>query len=315
MSRYLERAEHTARVLGVHLNLALEQPLESSEGRWTQVRKALGIETSKDDPEDSGLALHELCFDVGHRSSIVNAIRSARDNARQVREQISSEMWEQLNRLYHEVHRAEHSEFWESEPIDFLNAVKEGSHLFQGLTDSTMTHDEGWYFIQLGLYLERTLNVTNLVDVHFARYGDQQDQPASENAADTGDYLEWVGLLKCATAFEAYCKEYTAVMEPQKIGEFLLFNASFPHSVRFSASRMESVLNSISMVSPSRRGGKVQRIAGKLSATLNFTQIEEILSYGMHDYLVDLRRQCGHIHSGTFQAFITYPIEAALVEA
>ena len=117
--------------------------------------------------------------------SIVSSIMAARENARQVREQISSEMWEQLNRLFHAVKRTTMDELWEHSPHEFLAAAKEGSHLFQGITDSTMTHGEGWHFIQVGRYLERAAAVATLLDVHF---GD------SLAIADFQDQLEWIGL-------------------------------------------------------------------------------------------------------------------------
>src|SRR5208282_370781 len=116
--------------------------------------------------------------------NIMGGIASARENARQVREQISSEMWEQLNRLFHQVKGADDV----GDVRDFLNAIKEGAHLFQGITDSTMTHGEGWQFIQAGRYLERTVAVALLVGVHFEEFHAKKTSEPEP--------LEWIGLLQ-----------------------------------------------------------------------------------------------------------------------
>src|SRR5277367_5596310 len=157
MSRYLERAEHTARVMNVQLNLMLERGAGTDDRHWARVLRSLGIEKPEDQP---ALAFAEsLLHATDSASSVVSCIIAARENARQVREQISSEMWEQLNRLFHQVKRADEV----GDVRDFLNSIKEGAHLFQGITDSTMTHGDGCQFIQAGRYFERTVALAMLV--------------------------------------------------------------------------------------------------------------------------------------------------------
>jgi uncharacterized alpha-E superfamily protein len=304
MSRYLERAEHTARVINIQLNLMLERGSQSEDLDWARVGHSLGMESSEDEGAWSEESLAQsLLHDASNRSSIVASIVNARENARQVREQISSEMWEQLNRLFHAVRRSS-PEVWDSR--DFLQSIKEGAHLFQGITDSTMTHGEGWQFIQAGRYLERALAVSTLVGAHFHEF----HQPAPAGAERV--YLEWIGLLRSCTAFEAYCKAYTADVKPERIAEFLVLHPSFPHSIRFSAEALETAINEIGREAGSRRSAHVERIVGRLRATLGFSQIDEIMSGGLHAYLQELLRQCGQVHSALYQTYISYPIEAAL---
>ena len=311
MSRYLERAEHTARVVNVHMNLELEQPAESSFGRWARVLQTLGMDRDEAQRLDPRALHHLICLDPGNRASIVSCVRAARDNARQVREQISSEMWEQLNRLYHEVELAGRGDPAAGDPGEFLAAVKQGAHLFQGLTDSTMTHGEGWQFIQLGRFLDRAANTATLVDVHFRHFaGEAAMRPGAGH--DAADYMEWIGVLRCATAFEAYCKVYTATIHPDRVAEFLVLNETFPHSIRFSADMVLAAMGAISQASPSRRGAKVHRVAGRWRAGLSFGHIDEILSSGLHATLAELRKQCAEIHAGIYKAFVSYAIESAL---
>lgn len=311
MSRYLERAEHTARLVAVQLNLMVEQPAEINAGRWPRVYEALGINPAPPPEMELLRIVDEVCFDPGSRSSIVSAIMAARDNARQVREEISSEMWEQLNRLYHHVRSGSVPEQYESDPSEFLASVIEGSHLFQGLTDSTMSHGEGWHFIQFGRHLERALGIASLLRSHYRHFHYVPEDPydAEPNPLD---YPEWIGLLKAATAFEAYCKIFTPTIHTRQVANFLLLDGVFPHSLRYSIERMNDSLTVIGEVSPSRRGSRALRLAGRLRAMLGFAQIDEILGAGLEQTLDDLRRECLQIHDGGYQAFITYPVEVAL---
>jgi uncharacterized alpha-E superfamily protein len=301
MSRYLERAEHTARVVKVQLNLMLERETEDDDRHWRRMLKSLAVEMADVEEGESQAAAKSLIHSTSSRSSIVSCIMAARENARQVREQISSEMWEQLNRMFHELKRADGDEV--SDVDDFLYAIKEGTYLFQGITDSTMTHGEGWQFIQAGRSLERASALATLLGVHFREFYGKGAEP---------EPLEWNGLLRSCTAFEAYCKAYTADIRPDRIAEFLMLNPSFPHSIRFSADALETAMKQIGAEVSSRRSARVERIAGRMQATLAFGQIDEIISGGLHAYLETVLRQCSQAHSALYQTYITYPIEAAL---
>ena len=286
MSRYLERGEHTARVLNVQLYLMLERGAGSDERHWTRVRTSLGIEEGETPQE--------------FWSSIVACVVAARENARQVREQISSEMWEQLNRLFHAVKRADP----DGDARDFLRVIQDGAHLFQGITDSTMTHGDGWQFIQAGRYLERAIALSTLVSVHFREF--------YREAGAEIEPLEWIGLLQSCTAFEAYCKAYTADLRPDRIAEFLVLNAVFPHSIRFSADALAASLKQIGREAAGRPAAQVERIAGRMQSTLEFGQMDEIMSGGLQAYLDTVRRQCAQVYSAVYQAYVSYPVEAAL---
>jgi uncharacterized alpha-E superfamily protein len=298
-SRYLERAEHAALLIGVQLNLMLDESSGSTERRWSRVLEALNLPASPDgDVSSYSLA---RSFDL-----VSDCILSARDNARQVREQISSEMWEQLNRLFLEVRRMGTSDLWDSQPLEFLVTVRESTHLFHGLTDSTMNHGEGWQFIQVGRFMERAMSIARLLDVYFNEFLSLPDQ-----AMDSTAHLEWIGLLRSCSAFESYCRVYTADLRPERIAEFLLLNPEFPHSVRFAVDQLEQSLEAINESTSSKKAARVAQLAGRLRAELTFTPLEEIMT-NLHDFLETIRRQCGQINTAVYQVYITYPIEAAL---
>jgi len=264
MSRYLERAEHTTRLLDVNLNLML--------------------------------------------------IR-ARENSRHVREQISTEQWHRLNSLYLEVTRSElqtamHAEALESSSetsAAFLQQVMEAVHQFQGVTDSTMSHGEGWHFIQVGRYLERATATAMLLEAYHEVLWAEPDRTLEGN-----EYLEWMGLLRSATAFEAYCKVYTADLTPERILEFLLLDPEFPHSLRFSIDSLQTALQAIQSASGKNRAEELHRIAGRLSASLGYASVDEILSGDVIAYLRNIQKQCQAVHETIYHLYVDYSIQTAL---
>jgi len=306
MSRYLERAEHTARLIEVDLQLRLDQSPESGAGRWLRLLNALQTLGPEDPKIDAASITHLLTLDRTNPSSILSCVSAARENLRQVREQCSTEMWEQLNRLYLQVSNTSKAESWLLNSHIFFRAVLEGAHLFQGVTDSTMSHGEGWQYIQLGRYVERTDTLARLIGTHFGSLTQPPDQ-----AVESEEYLEWVGLLKSCAAFEAYCKTYTAEMRPLRVAEFLLLNPEFPHSVRFSVDMVHASLARIGEMTE-RKAEQPVRLAGRLQATLNFSQIEEILASGASVYVDSVRWQCAQAHTAIHQVYFDYSVESAM---
>ncbi len=311
MSRYLERAEHTARLIDVDFQLRLDQSPEAGSGRWRRLLEALQAPLPDDGKIDATTLTHILTLDKTNSSSIISCVAAARENLRQVREQCSTEMWEQLNRLYLQVNSTTSSEAWLLHSSVFFRAVREGAHLFQGVTDSTMSHGEGWQYIQLGRFVERTDTVARLIGAYFSRLPYSVDE-ALDQAVENEQYLEWVGLLKSCAAFEAYCKQYTAELRPLRVAEFLLLNAEFPHSVRFSVDKIHTALRAIAELTD-RKAEQPVRLAGRLRATLSFSQIEEVMASGAHGYVESVRQQCSQAHTAIHQIYFDYPVEEALV--
>ncbi|MCC6893079.1 MAG: alpha-E domain-containing protein [Anaerolineae bacterium] len=307
MSRYLERAEHTARLVDVHLNLALDQSNPQKPGaRWERLITALHVPPLEGLKLDEYSMTHRLAFDQSNLNSIVVCIANARENARQVREKISSEMWLQLNTLYLDVRRANIDSIWNEQPHLFFMAIKNGAHLFQGITDTTMVHDEGWQFIQLGRYIERALSLATLLDAHLNAF------QVSQYTSATDDYFEWLGLLKCFTAFEAYCKVYNADLRPYRLVEFLMYNAEFPHAMRFCIEQISTALQAISESAAVSKNSRVHRLAGRLRSGMSFDTVDEMLARDTHTYLQEISEQCALIHSALYETYITYAVEAAL---
>jgi uncharacterized alpha-E superfamily protein len=136
---------------------------------------------------------------------------------------------------------------------------------------------------------------------------------SAEPLLEWDDYFEWVGLLRCCTAFEAYCRVYTAEPKPYRIAEFLLLDPDFPHSVRFSIDMIQAAAQAIAASTASRKADRLERLVGRLRATLSFESIEEIMAGGLHAYLENIQRRCGQIHAAIHQIYIEYPIEEEFI--
>ncbi len=298
MSRYLERAEHTARLLGVHMNLALEHDAGFNARRWARLLASLGEGATL---EGGGFATAQAYA----LAQINDGVAAARENGRQVREQISSEMWEELNRLFHELKRIGKPEFLSTRAYDLVFTVIQSAQLFQGITDSTMTHGQGWHFIQAGRFIERVQAVAALIETHTAEFSRGHGDAGAES------HMEWIGLLRCCTAFEAYCKVYTAELRPERVAEFLLLNPEFPHSVRFGVDRLRAALESIHQAAGTRNPDRAGKPAGRLAASLSYTPIEEVMD-NLREFTKEIRRLCNQIHAGIYQVYISYSLEAAV---
>ncbi len=304
LSRYLERAEHSARLIDLQLHLMLDQSPQTAENRWERLLYALYIKPPAELPSDGLSIANYITFHADQTNGISACIAAARENARHVRELISTEMWEQINRLSFRVKAAAIDPSWHDQPHEFYHEVKEGIHLFQGITDSTMSHGEGWQFIQIGRALERIGASANLLKLYYA------ELPASVfRTSASHDFLDWIGLLKSCTAFESYCKVYTADFRPDCIAEFLILNPHFPHAIRFAVSELYTALHAIEQLTDSKRGRGANRLVGRLRSLLEYGQIDEIVSGGLSAYLDEIQAQCSQIHEALYHAYISYPIE------
>jgi uncharacterized alpha-E superfamily protein len=282
MARYIERAEHTARVMAVKLESMVEQTPDDANASWARVIEALTGEKSPAAPQDAFVTTRKLAFDRDNDAALITSLILARDNARQVREALSNEVWENLNRLYLRLSPVTMDSIWVHTPARLFREALEEMHALEGVTYSTLSHGEGWYFLELGRHIERVQLLGRLLDVHFR---------AAQDGSNGPKYFDWLVLLKFCTAWEPYTKLYTASIRPQKIAEFLLFDPEFPHSICFSVDRVTEAL---------------------ARAAVDFGQIDELMSGGIATFLADITRQCEKIHETLYASYITYGAETVL---
>jgi uncharacterized alpha-E superfamily protein len=307
MSRYAERAENIARILDVNLQLMLDLPkLDSIEMKalWEPVLRSTGDHTDFYEhykEASSENVIDFLTLNPKNPNSIVNCLTTARENARHVREQISLEMWEEINRTYLGMKSQTLKKIVRQGPYEFFTQVKNASHLFQGITDGTMTHGEDWDFIQVGKYLERADMTTRILDANdeiFIR------QPGHTH---TGGTLQWSAILRSCSSHDAYRKFYVAQVEPDKVVEFLILNEFFPRSIRFCVQSLNDALRRISGCKEEHFTNLAEKLAGRLVAELNYSALEDIKTVGMHKYMDELQIKLNAIGESIFQTYLFSP--------
>lgn len=305
LNRYVERAENVARFIDVNLNLLLDSPVGVTQ-QWKPLIITTGdsaLFREKYGEATAENVIQFLTFDRDYPNSILSCLRSARENARSVREVISSEMWEQINAFYYKVKDAA-----DGHPIDmhsFLAEVKLSSHLFAGIMDATSSHNEGWHFGQIGRLLERADKTARILDVKYFIL-----LPSVKDIGSVLDELQWIALLKSASAYEMYRKcQYR--ITPTHVARFLILDREFPRSIQFCLINAERSLQCITGTPMGTWRKASDRALGRLRSELDYLTVEEIIHQGLHEFLDNLQSRINHIGNQLFSDFFTLdPIPA-----
>jgi len=309
MSRCIERAENTARIVDTNLQLLLDfRNLDDSTlaEHWMPIVQSTGddAEFLEKYPRATGQAVTDfLVFDADNPNSIVSSIAQARENARMVRDQITSELWEELNRLYLWMRGQDARYMWQQSPTDFFTQIKNASLLLLGLIYATFVHNEGWQFMQAGKFLERADKITRILDVRHKTFP-EKGAPVTITQSDA---LEWSAILRSCSAWDAYKAAYGAEVRPEWAVELLLFNEEFPRSVRFCIEKLNDALHAISGVPARRYSNDAEKLCGRLLAELEYGSLDEVLAHGLHGYLDLLQFKFNEVGEALFNAYIFQP--------
>jgi uncharacterized alpha-E superfamily protein len=302
MSRYIERAENDARILDVNLQLLLDLGGETDAlQHWAPVIASLEeteFFNALYQKADEHSVIEFLSLRKKNPNSILSCLTLARENARTTREQISSEMWEQINRLYLFVQSENARRMLVASPHEFFKRVVTGSHLFQGITDATMTHGEGWDFIRIGALLERADYTSRILDVKYHIL-----LPSGESVGGNIDTIQWMAVLKSCSALEAYCKLYVSQVAPWKVAEFLITHHEFPRSIRYCIDSLDAVLHRISGVDENLYANEAERLSGRLRSDVDFVTIGEIFKFGLHEYLEAIQKRLVEVSDAMYATY------------
>lgn len=298
MCRYIERAENVARFVDVNLNLTLDLSLQEAH-QWQPLVVTTG--DSADFVARYGKATQEsvmtfLAFDEANPNSIVSCLKLARENARTVREIISSEMWERVNQFYLMVRAAAASKSLDS-PHAFFTEVKKASHLFAGVTATTMSHNEGWQFARMGMMVERADKTARILDVKYFIL-----LPDVEYVGTPFDVILWSALLKSASAFEMYRKRYNRIY-PSSVAEFLILDRDFPRSIRHCLIRVEGSLRAITGSGPGTFTNSAEQLLGRLRSELDYARIDDVIADGLHEFLDTFQAKLNVFGDAVFDTF------------
>lgn len=299
MSRYIERAENLARFIDVTISLSLDQP-DGAQAQWEPLVRTTGDEkyfAEHYGPFTAGNVIQFLAFDRNYANSMISALSIARENARTVREAISSEAWEQLNEFYHYVKNVRLDVKSTEQLTEFFQRVKQHSHLFTGILDSTMSHGQGWHFANLGRMLERADKTSRLLDVKYFTL-----LPTVTDVNTTLDDLQWTALLRSVSGFEMYRKRYHAITV-RRVAEFLIRDEHFPRAIRFCIDQAEASLQAITSIRSPLDGNSAIEQVQRLRSDLDGLAINDVINRGMHEFIDNLQTRLNEIGSGIYRTF------------
>ncbi len=286
LSRYIERAETNARILDVNMQLMLDfedQNPHMVDQHWQPVLATLEDQElfnkyhEKVTPE---AVMEFVTFAKKNPTAIISCIAAARENARTVREHISSEMWEQLNRTFLYLRDGMARADFQDSPIDFYRGLVDKLHAFQGTSDATMIHGEGWDVLQLGKYLERADSTSRVLDIKYHIL-----LPSGEQVGGHVDITQWMAVLRSCSALEAYLKTNVGEVTSWQVAEFLILHGEFPRSIRFCVNQLNDALHSVSGCEPGYFSNEAERLCGMLRSNLNYATIAAIFETGLHQFL------------------------------
>ena len=300
INRYVERAENISRFLEVSEAMALDCPPGSAEP-WLPLVDACGDRQRFDQtypvrsPRD---VVSFLLLDRDNPNSIVSCIASARENARQIRDVITTEMWEQLNDLYWSVQDGE--ALWQEPDQEQLRNIRRGCQLFYGTTDVTLSRDEAWLFSQLGRLIERADKTSRILDVKYFLL-----LPAPTEVGGVLDELQWISLLRSAGAYQMYRQSMQQAIAPASVARFLLLDPIFPRSVRFCLQQINDTLQQIQLKPQSGPPDDLECLRGQVLAKWSYVRIDALIERGLHQAIDQLQTDLNQLHQLIHNRYFT----------
>jgi uncharacterized alpha-E superfamily protein len=310
MSRYIERAENVARFISVNLNLSLDLPGDGDD-QWLPLAITTGDHEEFAEryaaPTKQNV-IHFLTFDRENPNSIVRCLRAARENARAVRESISSEMWEHVNRFYLMMMESGAQAAALEESYEFFEQIRVFGQQFMGVTDATMTHGEGWHFSRLGRSIERADKTSRILDVKYFIL-----LPSPSDVGSPYDDIQWSALLRSASALEMYRQRHGQI-DAASVVEFLVLDREFPRAILYCLTKANESLHSISGTAVGGFANGAEQQLGQLRSELAYASAAQIVARGLHEFVDDLQTRLNLVSEAVHEAFFAMrPLESAMI--
>ncbi|MFH1499502.1 MAG: alpha-E domain-containing protein [Verrucomicrobiota bacterium] len=315
MARYLERAENTARIVDVNDQLVVDlqsrrdaddpkawEPLVFVSGSDEKFHELYGETATERSVVDF------MLFDRRNPSSVVSCVCAARENARCIRDQLSSEVWETLNTFYLRLKDDDYSRYAQVGSSEYLFGIKTQLQLFFGVAESMIPRNDGWWFFELGRHLERADNTSRIIDVKYFMI-----LPDLQAVGSALDVVQWASVLRSCSAYEAFRRSRRGELNLHRAVDYLVRDELFPRSILFSVAEAEQSLVRISNGMQGSAVDKANRLAAGLRAQLEGTDIRAAIANGLHEFLDHIQERIQAIDDAIFLAFIAYPVTPARV--
>jgi uncharacterized alpha-E superfamily protein len=304
LSRYIERAENTARLIDFTQRIAL-LPARLDPGRgdaasWQRALDALGFTLEQRQSQAdraAGQVLHYLIADPANPSSIYNCLRNARENGRAQRGAITAEMYQDLNASWLEINQMSWGQIVSDGVTPFLEWVKTRSAAFRGVVVGTMGRDESYHFMRLGTFIERADNTVRLLDIKYAQ-AEHDEMNAERNVVE---YYQWSAMLQAISAFETYRKIYRDTVTAERVIELLIYRSDVPRSLATCCDAMQSILTRLAGGEPI----EAVRLSGSLAASFRYGRIDDVFEAGMQPFLDGVMQRIDTLTDEIVRQFMT----------
>jgi uncharacterized alpha-E superfamily protein len=315
MARYLERAENTARIVDVNTQLVLDMqsrlsaddpkswgPLVYVSGGDEEFAKLHGKDVSERNVVDF------MLFERKNSSSVLSCISAARENARCVRDQLASDVWEQINSFYLKLREDDYARYAQLGSSEYNNRIKSQIQLFYGIAESMLPRNEMWWFFELGRHLERADNTSRIIDVKYYTL-----LPNLNAVGSALDIVQWASVLRTCSAFEAFRKNRRGQLNLERVVDYLVRDENFPRSILYSIRHAGFALDCITTEAAHLADNPARQLITKLEDELHHTVTRDAIAAGLHEYLDQIQLDIAGIHGAVQDAFINYSTDDAKV--
>ncbi len=310
LGRYIERAENTARILDVNLQLLgdFEAYVDGvEEAFWEAIVQStgdVGLYREHHDEIDADGVTAFMTRESHNPNSIFSSVSNARENARMIRDQISEEMWECINEMYHFVRNEQaFLDHEETTNYDFFEEIKNYSYRFVGLMEATYFHDEGYKFLQVGRCLERADQTSRILDLkHFLPL------PEGQQAGGTVDIATWVAILRSSSAVDAFQSTRSGEADALNVSSFLILSQNFPRSIRYCLRQLEQQLRQISGTDDGFYSNRAEKLSGRLMGDIAYASIEDIWDEGLHEFIDRVQCRLIEVNQSIYEEYFQIPV-------
>jgi uncharacterized alpha-E superfamily protein len=300
LGRYVERAEDTARMLDVTYHNLLESPVTQESTAWKELLEVLYLDAVYPGPLEGREVVAYLVTDRSNPGSVISAVQRARDNARGLRDRISTELWEAINVFYLELARADFEIAVERQAYEVFRMIKSRCSLISGVAAQTMPRDEGYRFMMLGWLLERAEMTCRLLAVRYTRLAAKEEQMG---------FHAWVSVLKSVSAYEAYLKAHDASLNPTDVLAFLLLDREFPRSVLYCLQHVERLSDQLAAMGEHT---SAERAIGRVRAKAEYCDIAAVAQSGLDEFLEDLQKEIYQVSNEVEEQYFRAGTDLAL---
>ncbi|MFO1526956.1 MAG: alpha-E domain-containing protein [Turneriella sp.] len=303
LNRYLERADNYARFIDVNLNISLEMP-PSYASQWLPL-----VETTGDTelfhqlyPEASSEnVIRFLATDLKNPNSIYSCLNAARENARIVRENISTEMWEVINSLYLRVQNLRSDALSHSPAtlITIFREIRNTVMAFYGTMEDSIAHGEAWHYGRLGRFLERADKTARILDMKYFIL-----LPKLSDVGSSLDQLQWAALLKSTSGLQVYRRQYGHI-DPTNIAKFLIFDREFPRAIKYCLIWINHSLHELTDSAVYSFSNTAEKKTGSFLSELDYKDYDEVRAQGLHEFLDYVQQRCNDIGGAISATFFS----------